>query len=408
MSVSELNSSASVATHEQLGFLDRLLLLIYYYIPLPYVGVNQKLVVADKKLKDTEVIVVAVMAGLTLTSLAYNWWLAPTTAYAVLLILATVCVYAFSPVPQIVLEYRVYFSLFGFAILAATVAEFDPPELASGTGLAAVLLLAVYFIQQSRRRARLYADPVRFWQQATHDCPSTGVLSAYVYYLSRRGRYSDAAGVMAQKLAFHVSHAPLKLTDEQRNDPDMRILLLNMAHAHAGSGQSHESVDVNRLDESISIVSEVTHIWPDYAPGWRNLGALQIARAEVEDSLTKKKTIQFQAVASLSKAVNLDPNDGMAWYGLGMAHMQLDDYDYAKPCLLTAVELCPQVPEVRLKLVELLDKIGDPLLALPHVKNLHNSGIIFVTEDMLPPEIRERMEKNDGESQSRTAESTRN
>ncbi len=145
-------------------YLKRALHLYLHYFSGPLLGFNQKLIIADNQNPLTAFR--ANSLALFLFFLILGSW-SRSSPLAIALILS-LFIYSFSPVIQIVLEYRAYLSSAGIALLLASAFRHYPM---------ALIPILSFFAIQTLHRHRLYASPIHFWTQASHDCPSPAVIA---------------------------------------------------------------------------------------------------------------------------------------------------------------------------------------------------------------------------------------
>lgn len=335
--------------------LERFAFLLNYYCSGPLFGLNLKLIVLDRKPSTPEQFI-ALFWSVVFAAIIY-YRLVPVLDFGLILALAPVLIYTFSDISQLVLEYRTYLSSLGMAIMAAFWLERLP--------LAAIPVV-IFFIYLSRQRLKLFADPLLYWKQASVDCQrDPGVLSNYAYQLNRRGNFSEVDKVYRDLILNRV--------------PECRSLLINVAAAKFGPTEMWDTVDPQRLKEAADILLEVTRRWPGHADGWRNLAVITYYQRD-----------PMQAIVYFMAAISLDQRDSLSWLGRGQCHLDLGEYDLAADSLRRALDLSPQIAHIRVKLMEALQLAGrtEEFTALDMY--LRDKNVIFVTDDMLPDEIRNR------------------
>jgi tetratricopeptide (TPR) repeat protein len=335
-------------------FKHKLAQLIGYYVCGPLLGIHQHLIVPDVESTEPELFITWIFLALLAGFLVVPW-LSPLVRFALILTVTPVVVYSWCPVPQIVLEYRAYLATAGMALLITYLGQTH--------SLYVLLPTVIFFACRTLYRNGLFTNSERFWRKATTDSPDPGVMSNYFYQLNQMGQHLEVERIYSTlKTGFS----------------DCRTLLINLAAAKVGSGQV---ADPDKLAEARDILLEVTRRWPAECDGWRNLATVQFCLGEFQHS-----------VRSSNRAVGILPDDGLSWLCKGQSLSALNRHAEAVGCLKRAFELLPEhFEQVRYKLMEELEAAGLTRELKEHQRYLADKSIIFVTEDMLPDWIRNRV-----------------
>ena len=331
----------------------RIVHLIGHYLCGPLVGLNLKLIVADRQPSEPECFASYMVLGGFFACIAAPEVPSPIR-FALLTVLLPILSYALFGISQLVLEYRAYLSLFGIA-------------LACGYGLQSHPLLSIpvigIFLVLTRRRNRIYRNPAFFWKQASLDTGNEpSIVSNYLYELNKRNGFSEIDRIYENLIANRI--------------PGSRTLLINMAAARFGSKEMWDEADLQKLSEARRILEEVVRRWPDHADGHRNLATVLYYERRPE-----------QAVIEFSKAVKIQSQDSASWLGLGECHMYLGQHTYAANCFRTALSISPHLEQIRTRLMEALHQSGQLLEFGMQQQILKRDNILFVTDDMLPDHI---------------------
>lgn len=144
--------------------------LVWYYIAGPLLGFRQRLVVIDQPLGEPEIFTASLIVGFILAYVLWSHGM-PLRRFAFVLTLLPVLVYIWSPVTQIVIEYRAYLSSFGMSLILVS---------ALRNHIWALIVIQLIWIIQSSDRIRLYTSAELFWSQAERDCPVSDVVLAHL------------------------------------------------------------------------------------------------------------------------------------------------------------------------------------------------------------------------------------
>ena len=142
-----------------------------------------------------------------------------------------------------------------------------------------------------------------------------------------------------------------------------RILELWPADCHALASRAHVLVYLNRLDESVLILQQLTGIVASnekMGTAWFNLAYVLQQKGRHEEACT-----------AFENAVGYCPGLDQAWYGLGLALIRQDKLHEARDALKQVTSLQPMAPHgwYRLAHVDLaLGAPDDALLVLDHLR----------------------------------------
>lgn len=346
-----------MAATPNLNPLDRALLLLNYYLFGPIFGSFNHLIVPDRKLSAPERFVTQLAVALIIATTVYSST-PPLIKLGLTLILLPILVYSLANIQQLILEYRVYLSTFGYALIAGYI---------STISYLAPIPITILFFYITWRRNHVYQTAESFWKQASRDCDDPAVLSNYVYALYKRSNFSQIDDIYTEILAKHI--------------PECRTLLINMAAAKFGSTQIGDRPSTNALLAAKDILVDVTKRWPDQGDGWRNLATIYYYLGDIPASVT-----------SFGRALHIDPKDGLSYMGLGECCFYTQEYSAAADYFKHALRLNPHLLEIRTRLMEALELSGNTLEFAIHNDILKSEGMLYVTDDMLPGDIRTRRE----------------
>lgn len=191
----------------------------------------------------------------------------------------------------------------GIELVKAVIAEKKDIDIAYTT-------LANFYDSEGR-----LIDAVELLKAGLETLPSSyEILSSYINYLLKAGRYDDAIQ------AFSTNNLP-----QAENDPD---IWNELGIAYMGKGDYQKAADAFEraleLDDTYPVV-------------YKNLGTLQYSVfLKTKDSLSYKKALE-----SFKKAIELDPNFAAAYNGLGAAYLSGGEHEGAIFCLEKALTLRP-------------------------------------------------------------------
>lgn len=342
-------------TGETLPFTHRLVLLVLHYVCGPIIGMNQRLMVRDIEFTEPEKFITWIFLSAAVSAL-----LSPVPnllRLSLIFILTPILIYSLAPIRYIIMEYRVYLSVLGIAIVTAYFDRSLIAELITGT-------VAGWFIYCTIKRTRLLSNSELFWKQAYRDCPDANSTVNLMYQLNLSNQ-----GPEAQQLAGRYK--------------DDRAVLINLAMAHlcpAAGGIEEFSAD--QLYSARLILEDVVARWPDSADGWRNYATVLYYQEHRRDS-----------IKAYLRCTALNPMDGLAWLGLGTAALETAQNEFAVSALRRAFEIYPHIDDIRHKFMESLYKTKRMQEFEYHQGLMSDDNMVFVTREMLPPELQEKYDK---------------
>lgn len=124
----------------------------------------------------------------------------------------------------------------------------------------------------------------------------------------------------------------------------------NPGDLDASSKKSLLLARLNRSDEAIQTLKRAVEADPENPAAWRMMGLALIAMAESrgaeEEGTEMEKAdldgIYNQSLQAFQKALDLDPCDAEAWRRKALAHLGLGEQDEAKKALDRAIEIDPR------------------------------------------------------------------
>ena len=141
-----------------------------------------------------------------------------------------------------------------------------------------------------------------------------------------------------------------------------RMLVLVPADRYALSSRAHVLVQLNRLDESIVNLQQLTRIAgskEQLGAAWFNLGYV-----------LKQKGRHGDAVCAFKHAVGYCPSMDQAWYGLALALIEQGRLHEARNMLIKTTTLQPMAPHGWYRLGQVELALGAPEKALQVVDRL--------------------------------------
>ena len=141
-----------------------------------------------------------------------------------------------------------------------------------------------------------------------------------------------------------------------------RMLVLVPADRYALSSRAHVLVQLNRLDESIVNLQQLTRIAgskEQLGAAWFNLGYV-----------LKQKGRHGDAVCAFKHAVGYCPGMDQAWYGLALALIEQGRLHEARNMLIKTTTLQPMAPHGWYRLGQVELALGAPEKALQVVDRL--------------------------------------
>lgn len=141
-----------------------------------------------------------------------------------------------------------------------------------------------------------------------------------------------------------------------------RMLALMPADRHALASRAHVLVQLNRVDESIVSLRQLTGIAGSRAQlgaAWFNLGYV-----------LQQKGLHDQACPAFESAIGHCPGMDQAWYGLGLALIRLGQLREAKNALQQSTALQPMAPHGWYRLAQVDLALGAPEEALRVLEHL--------------------------------------
>jgi folate-binding protein YgfZ len=172
----------------------------------------------------------------------------------------------------------------------------------------------------------------------------------------------------------------------------------------------------HRVDEAIHYMKKLEALNPDCLMAHTNLSVFYMTKGmieEAEQEKAKAAVLQIQhtrdarnadeiaaaererirseaqeRIGMFEEVLEIDPDDALATYGMGAAHMQLSDYEKAVPYLKRATELQQDYSVAFLNLGKCLEFIGQTEIA----KETYRSGIAAANRkgDLMPMREMER------------------
>ena len=143
---------------------------------------------------------------------------------------------------------------------------------------------------------------------------------------------------------------------DQANESFERALEIYSQQIAANPGdldaQSKKSIllaRLNRSDEAIQTLKRAVEADPENPAAWRMVGFALIAIAESWEVEMKERkngdagldSIYNQSRQAFKRALDLDPDDAEAWRGLALAHLGLGEQDEAKTALDRSIQIDP-------------------------------------------------------------------
>ena len=141
-----------------------------------------------------------------------------------------------------------------------------------------------------------------------------------------------------------------------------RMLVLVPTDRYALSSRAHVLVQLNRLDESIANLQQLTRIAgskEQLGAAWFNLGYV-----------LKQKGRHGDAVCAFKHAVGYCPSMDQAWYGLALALIEQGSLHEARNMLIKTTTLQPMAPHGWYRLGQVELALGAPEKALQVVDRL--------------------------------------
>jgi Flp pilus assembly protein TadD len=99
------------------------------------------------------------------------------------------------------------------------------------------------------------------------------------------------------------------------------------------SSQAQIHAQQGRLDQALDLQHRITHLAPQQAAAWYNLGFMLEQASQLDD-----------AESAFRRAVDLSPQLDRAWYGLGLVLIRLRRFDDAVDALRKNTQLQPMSP----------------------------------------------------------------
>jgi tetratricopeptide (TPR) repeat protein len=164
--------------------------------------------------------------------------------------------------------------------------------------------------------------------------------------LRRAGRLAEAA--RAQRMA--VSRRP--------DRPRDHLVLAELVTA--SGGEAGDAAHLPAAEEASIALRMAVELDPDFAAGWRELGRLDLARAQILHDRAAVRAAAERALARCRRALELDGGDAEAWRVLGDVHFHVSSArEKARECYERAVALDPQHLDARAMLAATLARDGD-------------------------------------------------
>ena len=105
--------------------------------------------------------------------------------------------------------------------------------------------------------------------------------------------------------------------------------------------KSQEHINSEEFDAALVELDKVLSIRPDYAPAHENLGWLYLYQAELEEAEEERKAHLDKAIASYTKALDLDESNLLARAHLGIAYRIRGDMDASIATHQRNIEMAP-------------------------------------------------------------------
>jgi len=147
---------------------------------------------------------------------------------------------------------------------------------------------------------------------------------------------------------------------------------------------------LNRTDEAIQTLNRAVEADPENPAAWKMMGFALIVIAESrqaeEGEMKMEKagldSIYNQSIQAFQKALDLDPDDAEAWRGLALAHRGLGEQDEAKTALDRSIEIDPRSAQAWLDRGILLLEVGreeEAVVALDRVLAIQPDNLDALT-----------------------------
>lgn len=237
------------------------------------------------------------------------------------------------PLPDLILEHRLYLPMFGFVLFLSFVLWTISKSAKIFTAISLIIVIA--FSGMTYCRNQVWKDPFTLWQDVIKKSPHK-----WRAYCSLGIAYARENDLKNALLYFHKALAAGSYTS---------FLLTNIATTYFHLGNSKEGAYYQKQAFSMAN-SETTH--------WRN--ALDYNQAAFLN-LEKKKSA---AINVLKKAIEVDPLDYLFYVELGKLYLETGQEDAAIRSFRKAIEVAPLSREGYDALALLYTKNGDQEKAL--------------------------------------------
>lgn len=334
-------------THTGLSFDNRMAHLMRSYIG-PLLGIRLRLVTIDR-IREPWLLWSMLACWTVIGGVALAFYVSGPVGFGLIVVLASVYLYAFSNIAQIVCEYRIYLSLLGVAFIAASLVSYAGTYNEVVFGLSIALLACWTFATSGR--LELYVDSVKFWSNAARYAPEIQI--AAITERAYEGQFSDV-----DKILYGL------ITD------DMPASIYDWINA-----RKQQAIDTYRIERARDTLKHLLTGYEHNNPRvWRQLGITEYYLGQTQE-----------AIDSFMRAWALDRTDGLSRAALAHIYEELGDLPCAEVAWKSAADLMPDSGYVRARykaicsVGRMIDEIDD------------DPNTIFVTDEMLSEELRNKI-----------------